>query len=187
MQVKDRAEKASVVISCEGCADETITFDIVNAKQDIYLPESYGRKIDEITVSNVTFPEKPDPNMVLSDTDMNNFVSWKMEVRSFQDFDKGWKFYRHTVKIPTIRGENKKALLSIGHIVYLEYEVWINGRLVDSDLSDYTGSQNPWPTRRKIYFDTCGDDSFEITIIIRANAGKAGIYGGEKEFSFSIL
>ena len=49
--------------------------------------------------------------MVLSDTDMNNFVSWKMEVRSFQDFDKGWKFYRHTVKIPTISGENKKALL----------------------------------------------------------------------------
>ncbi len=187
VQAKDRARIAAVKVICEGCESETVEFEIENVKQDLYLTESCGRKIDEVTVSNETLAEKPDPNMVLDDTDMNNYVSWQMSVRSFQDFGKGWKFYRHKVKAPSIKGENRKAFLNIEQFVYLEYEVWVNGRFVESHVSGYTGSQNPWPCSRKIYFDTCGDDELEITIIVRANAGKAGICGGDKDFSFNIL
>ena len=77
-------------------------------------------------------------------------------------------------------------MLNIDSFVYLEYEVWVNGRFVENQTSSYTGSQNPWPTKRKIYFDTCGDGEFEITILIRANAGKAGISGSENDFSFIV-
>ena len=88
--------------------------------------------------------------------------------------------------MPSIKGQNKKAFLNIEHFVYIEYEMWVNGRLAEKHLSDYTGSANPWPCSRRIYFDTCGDEELEITILIRANAGKAGIYGGEKDFSLGI-
>ena len=125
--------------------------------------------------------------MVLDDIDMNNFVSWQMSVRIFQDFDKGWKFYRYKAKAVGIKGDNRKALLNIENFVYHEYEIWVNGRFIENHVSPYTGSQNPWPVSRKIYFDTCGDDELEITILVRANEGKAGIYGGDKDFSFTVL
>ncbi|MBP3332591.1 MAG: DUF4982 domain-containing protein [Clostridia bacterium] len=186
VQAKDRARKASVIVSCEGLESVTVDFDIENVEPYTYVIDSANRKIDELTMSVKTFSEKPDPNMVLADTDMNDYVSWPMDIRGFQDFDSGWKFYRTKVKAPHISGENKKAMLNIDSFVYLEYEVWVNGRFVENQTSSYTGSQNPWPTKRKIYFDTCGDGEFEITILIRANAGKAGISGSENDFSFIV-
>ncbi|MBE6618910.1 MAG: glycoside hydrolase family 2 protein [Ruminococcaceae bacterium] len=183
VQVKDRAKSAAVKVTCEGCDSATVEFEIVDVPQDIYVKDSANRSIDQITVSLKTFEEKPDPNMVIADTDMNDYVSWQMSTRSFQDFEKGWKFYRYTAKVPSVKGQNKRAYLNIEQFCYIEYEVWVNGRLADKHLVDYNGNANPWPCSRKIYFDTCGDGELEITILVRANAGKAGIYGGEKDFS----
>ena len=186
VQVKDRAKRASVKVTCEGCESATVEFEIVDVKQELCVKDSDSRSIDQITVSLKTFAERPDPNMVIADTDMNDYSSWDMTTRSFQDFENGWKFYRYKAKMPSIKGQNKKAFLNIEHFVYIEYEMWVNGRLAEKHLSDYTGSANPWPCSRRIYFDTCGDEELEITILIRANAGKAGIYGGEKDFSLGI-
>ena len=61
VQANDRAKSASVKVLCDGCDPVTVEFEIENVEQDIYLTESYGRRIDEVTISNETFKEKPDP------------------------------------------------------------------------------------------------------------------------------
>lgn len=71
-----------VEVACDGYESATVEFDVLPLEQDIYLAESDGsRKINEVIISNDTFKEKPDPNMVLDDTDMNNFVVWDMGIR----------------------------------------------------------------------------------------------------------
>ena len=187
VQVKDRAKSASVRVACEGCESATVVFEIREVDQDLYLPESGGgRKINEVIISNDTFKEKPDPNIVLTDTDMNNFVVWDMGIRTYQDFDDGWKLYRYKAKIPNIKGQNKRAFVFAEAFVYIEYELWVNGRLADRHAVERNLNGNPAPVRRKMPFDTFGDDVLEITLLIRANAGQAGIRGGENEFSLGF-
>ncbi len=187
VQVKDRAKSASVKVACEGYESATVELEIKEVEQDIYLPESSGgRKIGEVILSNDTFKEKPDPNMVLADTDMNNFVVWSMGIRTYQDFDDGWKLYRYKAKTPNIKGQNKRAYLFVESFIYIEYELWVNGRLAERHEVDHKGSGNPSPCRKTMRFDTCGDSELELTLIIRANAGNAGIRGGEFEFSLGF-
>jgi len=187
VQVNDRAKSAAVRVACREYESATVELNIVPVEQDIYLSESDGsRNINEIIVSNDTFAEKPDPNMTLADTDMNNFVVWDMGIRTYQDFDDGWKLYRYKAKIPNIKGQNKSAFVFVEAFVYIEYELWVNGRLADRHTVEHNSDGNPAPVWRRMLFDTCGDDVLEITLLVRANAGQAGIRGGEHKFSLGF-
>lgn len=164
----------SIKVSCKSksgiCGDAEIKVTPGNAKE--YIESVMEIYIGGWRMSSKLLDEKPDPNTVISETDMNSYepVSVIEAQGKFWDSEGKWALYRTVADIPEKINGSQPTLIFYG--LWGECEVWINGRKVGS-------TEGVWANRVDIPITPDLSGKQEITVTVRSkNKSGAGICGG---------
>lgn len=129
VQADINAKSLVVTASSDGLKQSSFSFEIREQSNTEYLFQTANNEISETLVSLNTYKQRPDPNEVYPDNDVNTFVSLIMS-DNVQDFRHGWRVYRIPLlgvnKLKTTNSYN----LIIEKFVAKEAEAFIDGESV---------------------------------------------------------
>ena len=113
--------------------------------------------------------------MKISLNDMNTFVPVNVENDEYQIVNKGWTLYRTFVS----SNGHKSATLAIGELLYNEFELWVNEKLIASGKNPDSGSTVDCAPKGRIEenFEIENSKKIEINLLVRSDYEKAGIAG----------
>lgn len=174
-QIAKGTEQFEVTVESNGLESARIVFDIINKAAPEAAAECSGERLVNWGRTLIQYDEKPDPNMEISLNDMNTFVPVNVENDEYQIVNKGWTLYRTSVS----SNGNKKATLVIGELLYNEFELWINGKLIVKGENPNSCSAAECAPKGRISesFEIGNSKKIEINLLVRSDYEKAGIAG----------
>lgn len=155
VQLSDGVDKLKVRATAKGLESEWITIKTISGHEKAYL-----ESVDEVYINNwrtniEIFDEKPEPDLVIADNDMN---SWEIEENGYSskfNGNAGYGLYRTSAKVPA---EAKRILFK--GIAGDEVEIYINNSLAWSGGARMRDG-------RIIEIDDIDTGDIELTIIIK--------------------
>lgn len=177
-----------VMVSSEGLESAEVSFEITDAPAPETVKSEGTRNLFVWTKSVKGFAEKPSGDMKIDDTDMNNFVPVNIYGTQWQTLEDGWNLYRTKAEVS---GKGKVMCnMFIEELIYDEYELWIDDKLVSSGVNKEPRPlpDVPYPKLLDVDFECEAGKTAEITILIKVNGlCRAGIRGhGERRVSFVV-
>lgn len=189
VKANEKTEFFTLRVLSEGLKSDNIMFEIRDVPVVDRLEDADNTRISSWLRSVNAFDEKPDGNMKIEDTDMNNFVDQIIDGMITQSVEPGWTLYRACVSIAKAEGKRQRGKIVIENIRCDEYELWVNGTVIDGrvNLQKCTGNREISPMSIEAEFDIKDNKKAEITLLIRSMSNHAGIQGKDSEVSFKIL
>ena len=174
-QIGKSAEKFEAVVESDGLESARIVFDVINKEAPEAVLECSGERLVNWGRTLIKYDKKPNPNMKISLNDMNTFVPVNVENDEYQIVNKGWTLYRTFVS----SNGHKSATLAIGELLYNEFELWVNEKLIASGKNPDSGSTVGCAPKGRIEesFEIENSKKIEINLLVRSDYEKAGIAG----------
>ena len=175
------AETLKVKAMSEGLEAAEVVIGVVNKEPEEAVMQSDNKCVSTLIKSVKPFAEKPDGNLRIADTDMNDYVPVAVDNVDSQLLDKGWYLYRATLELVNSAGNNAKCRFSIDSFLYDEYEMWVNGKVVSAGINEEKRVLPDRPNSKSLVveFDSEGAGSLEITLLVKVNADGRGGIGGK--------
>ncbi len=185
---EEKAENFTVYIKSKGLESDEISLEVIDTPPYETVKSAGSRNLFVWTKSLKGYAKKPLGNMIIHDTDMNDFVPVNIFRTPWQTLEDGWNLYRAKVEI----AREGKALcnLFITEFFYDEYEMWVNDKLVSSEVNPvpHPGTDIPKPHCLDVDFECEAGGFAEITFLIKSNGiSRGGIAGNNgKRVAFVV-
>lgn len=160
-----------VNVRSEGLESAEVLCSIRNETEKTEILYSTENKAaDDWLMSVKAYSRRPNPNMKIADTDMNDFVPVKVLSMNSQYLEKGWYLYRTFLSLPEKEIEYRVSFF-IQEIKCDACELWVNGKMV------YEDDRKEEKRTIDVSFDPEGKRDFEITLLLKTPGGEGGIAG----------
>ena len=170
------AKEFTVCITSEGLEKAEISLEVIDTPVPETVKCAGSSDLLVWTKSIKGYAEKLSGDMRIHDADINDFVPVNIFLMPWQTLEDGWNFYRKNVEIS---GEGKVLCnLFITELLYDEYEMWVNGKLVSADVNKEPRVEEDMPTPHtlNVDFECEAGGVAEITLLIKvAGISRAGI------------
>ncbi|MBQ9097940.1 MAG: DUF4982 domain-containing protein [Clostridia bacterium] len=177
---KQNAKALKLIARGEGLESAEVSF----ALQHLPAPDSIFFKsnnaVSGILASVSDEAEKPDPDKVYGDDDMNSFAPMVLEKNQFGNylpsgFHSGWRVYRIPVTVPKGKTAGQMLSLEIASIVCEKAEFYVDGQLIFEATPEYKAALSvPCPDHT--------ESEFEVRALLKARTHTLGSNG----FAYSI-
>lgn len=164
VQSKEGTEYIKLIARSDNLKTAEYIFNIQKTEDLLYIYNEDCRIISAWTMSK-TFPERPNPYMVIGDDDMNSFEAVDLQT-SFQNYTEGYKVYRAFVSV----SDKQEQKIAFPAVISEHFEVFVNGE----QCADILNPEPEEPIEVKTNLKTKN----EIRIICKAYNGiQSGIKG----------
>ena len=142
---KTDAKTLKLIASSENLEPAEISFEIRESEKPEYILSKPNLALTGILADARDFAQKPDPNKVYGDDDMNSLVPIVLEKQLFNPhlpggFNSGWRTIRIPVTLPKVIPEGKIPAIEIGSIICKRAEFYIDGLLIFEAEPEYKAS-----------------------------------------------
>lgn len=166
VQSKEGTEYIKLIARSDNLKTAEYIFNIQKTEDLLYIYNEDCRIISAWTMSK-TFPERPNPYMVIGDDDMNSFEAIDLQT-SFQNYTEGYKVYRAFVSV----SDKQEQKIVFPTVISEEFEVFVNGE----QCADIINPEREKSIEVKINLKT--ETKNEIRIVCKARGGiPSGIKG----------
>ena len=167
IQARPGAKTLTLTARSAGLAPATVTFTVREVPQPNYLYRTVSHAVTGVQISQSCFDERPDPNHVYADNDMNSFAALTLDEQNGAlqaDFTHGWRLYRLPVRVPAGGHTDKPVTLTFARLGCAEAELWLRGaRIWACGTSNGDAAVIPLPMQP--------GESAELRLLLRARDG----------------
>ena len=129
------ARSLKLIAHAEGLEPASIEWTVRESARPDYIFHQPNLAITGVLADIADSPEKPDPNRVYGDDDMNSLAPIVLEKSAFNNykpsgFKKGWRTIRIPITLPKTLPDDKIPAIKIESVICERAEFYVDGNLI---------------------------------------------------------